>query len=284
MIKINRFFIPYIVVIILIGFGYDFLIAFFWIFLHEISHFIVATNCGIEDIKLNIIPMGTYIESQRFDEAKPREDMIISLAGPIFNIAMSIILYQLNKYIPMEIFKKSFDANLILGIFNMLPAFPLDGARILRAILSRKTMYKRANKITVRCSLVTGVTLLGCFIFLWIFNRFNISLGLIALLIIVISFREKERIVYIIMGDIIRKKNRFMKDSYIENKSISVYYKKDLITLLGLVDKNKYNLFTILDDDMKIIDTINEHEVLEGLKSYGNLTIEEFTKMKKLWD
>ena len=85
---------------------------------------------------------------------------------------------------------------------------------------------------------------------------------------------------YIIMGDIIRKKRRFLKDSYIENKTISVYYKKDLITVLGLVDKNKYNLFTLLDEEMKVIDILTEYEVLEGLKLYGNISIEEFIKIR----
>lgn len=280
MVKINKLFIPYVIILIFAGFGYSFLVAFFWIVLHETAHIIVARYLGIDNIKMHFIPMGTYIESKMFDETKPKEDIIISLAGPLTNIIMAAFLYEIYKYFPSNIIKVSFDTNLVFGIFNLMPAFPLDGARILRAVLSRKIMYKRANKITVKCSLITGFLLLGYFIFLLILGEVNLSIGLIAFLIIAISYKERERIMYIIMGDIIRKKRRFLKDSYIENKTISVYYKKDLITVLGLVDKNKYNLFTLLDEEMKVVDILTEYDVLEGLKLYGNITIEEFLKIR----
>lgn len=280
MVKINKFFIPYVIMLIFAGFGYSFFLAFFWIVLHETAHIIAARCLGIDNIKMHFIPMGTYIESKMFDETKPKEDIIISFAGPLANLIMAILLYNIYKVFPSNIVKTSFDANLVLGVFNLIPAFPLDGARILRAVLSRKIMYKRANKITVNCSLVTGFLLLGYFVFLLSLGKVNLSLGLVAVLIIAISYKERERIMYIIMGDIIRKKRRFLKDSYIENKTISVYYKKDLITVLGLVDKNKYNLFTLLDEEMKVVDIVTEYEILEGLKLYGNISIEEFLKIR----
>lgn len=280
MVKINKFFIPYVIMLIFAGFGYSFFVAFFWIVLHETSHIIAARCLGIDNIKMHFIPMGTYIESKMFDETKPKEDIIISFAGPLVNIIMAILLYKVYTVFPSDIVKTSFNTNLVLGVFNLIPAFPLDGARILRAVLSRKIMYKRANKITVNCSLVAGFLLLGYFIFLLSLGKVNLSLGLIAVLIITISYKERERIMYIIMGDIIRKKRRFLKDNYIENKTISVYYKKDLITVLGLVDKNKYNLFTLLDEEMKVIDVVTEYEILEGLKLYGNISIEEFLKIR----
>ena len=80
------------------------------------------------------------------------------------------------------------------------------------------------------------------------------------------------------MGDIIKKKYKFKKRGYIENKSISVFYKKDLISVLSIVEKNKYNIFFILDDEMKVMDIIYEEEIIEALKLYGNITLEELMK------
>ena len=171
MVKINKFFIPYVIMLIFAGFGYSFFVAFFWIVLHETAHIIAARTLGIDNIKMHFIPMGTYIESKMFDETKPKEDIIISLAGPLVNLIMAALLYEIYKYFPVNIIKVSFDTNIVFGIFNLMPAFPLDGARILRAILSRKIMYKRANKITVKCSLVTGFLLLSYFIFLLILGK-----------------------------------------------------------------------------------------------------------------
>ena len=78
------------------------------------------------------------------------------------------------------------------------------------------------------------------------------------------------------MGDIIKKKYNFIRKGYIENKSISIYYKSDLISILSIVDKNRYNMFTILDKDMRVIDLIYEEELIEGLKVYGNISVEKF--------
>lgn len=109
MVKINKLFIPYVIILIFAGFGYSFLVAFFWIVLHETAHIIVARYLGIDNIKMHFIPMGTYIESKMFDETKPKEDIIISLAGPLTNIIMAAFLYNVYKYFPSNIIKVSFE-------------------------------------------------------------------------------------------------------------------------------------------------------------------------------
>ena len=85
---------------------------------------------------------------------------------------------------------------------------------------------------------------------------------------------------YITMGNIVKKRRKLLKDNYIENKNISVYYKQGLVNVLALVDRNKFNTFYILDDDMKLIYILYEDELIEALKSYGNMTVEEYIKGK----
>jgi stage IV sporulation protein FB len=83
------------------------------------------------------------------------------------------------------------------------------------------------------------------------------------------------------MGDMIKKIRKLKKHNYIENKSISVYYKKGLVNVLSLVDKNKFNSFYILNDDMELISIIHEDELIKALKDYGNITLEEYVQLKK---
>ena len=118
------------------------------------------------------------------------------------------------------------------------------------------------------------------FIISYIYGVVNFSILLMAILILYISHKEKERVVYIIMGDIVKKKSKFLKRSYIENKSISVYYKKDLLYLMNIMDKNKNNIFTVLDDNMEFKEVIFEQEIVEALKVYGNISIEEYINIK----
>jgi stage IV sporulation protein FB len=86
------------------------------------------------------------------------------------------------------------------------------------------------------------------------------------------------------MGYIIKKKYRFIKQGYIENKSISIFCKKDLLSVLGIIDKNKYNLFTVLDENMSVLEILYEEEIIEAIKTYGNISLSEYIDIKKLKD
>ncbi|MCS4454328.1 hypothetical protein JQ038_02105 [Clostridium botulinum] len=110
------------------------------------------------------------------------------------------------------------------------------------------------------------------------YNNFN--LGIISLFITGFSLKEKERVAYIIMRHIVKKRCKFIKRGYIENQNVSVHYNNTLLQTLSLIDKNKYYIFAVLDDNMKILDTLYENEILEALKNYGNIKIGEFINIK----
>lgn len=276
MIKISKFFIPYLIFLVILGFKGQVIISFAIVFLHEIVHYIAARFLGFSGFDVKFLPIGTVLQLKDLDEATPKQDLIISISGPLFNLISALlcfIVYIFYKNVWIDYLILS---NLALGIFNLIPAFPLDGGRILRDILSMKMLYRKANEITLKISIIIG-TILMLFYFVIFFKGIkNITLGLIALFIITISLKEKERVAYLIMGDIVKKKCRFLKRGYIENKSISIHYKKDLLTAIGLVDKNRHCIFLVLDDEMRVIDMFYEEELIKGLREYGNISLIEF--------
>lgn len=280
MIKLNKFFIPYIFLLIVIGFRGEILISFILVILHEIVHYLTAVAFGFSGFDIKILPIGAVLRLKDLDEATPLEDLIISLSGPLFNLLLATILYYISTIYPSDKINFLIKSNLSLGIFNLIPAFPLDGGRVLRDCLSMKIIYRRANEITVKVSMVLGYCILAAFLVSIALGSPEYNFAVIGIFVLVSSYKERERIVYIIMSDIIRKKNRFINTKYMENKNISVYYKGELINLLSIMDKNKYNIFTVLDEDMKVMDVIYEEEIVQGLKTYGNITIAEFIKYR----
>lgn len=279
MIRVNKYFIPYVIFLIIVGYKGNLIYAFFIVIIHEAVHYLTAKHYNFSGFDIELIAFGASIKFKELDDASPKEDLIISLSGPLSNFVLAAILYYINTIVHYDEIYMLFAGNIAIGVFNLIPAFPLDGGRILRDILYFKFSYKKANRIMINISTVIGAFLMFFYIVLFLkgFNNFNI--GIIGLFIIISSFKEKERISYIIMGDIIKKKYKFINKGYIESKNICVYYKKDLLTVMGLFDKNKYNMFTVLDNEMKVVDIVYEEDVIDGLKLHGNITLEEFMKI-----
>ena len=282
MIRISKLFVPYIILLMILGFKGELIIAFVFVFIHELVHYLTARILGFSGFDIEILPIGAVLKVKDLEEASPKEDLIISVSGPLLNLLLAVIFYVLFTVFNRSSLYLIYNSNLALGIFNLIPAFPLDGGRVLRDILSIKTIYRKANEISIRVSIVLGSVFMFLYFVSVFDNKSNFNLGLISIFILISSIKEKERIVYLIMGYIIKKKYRFIKRGYIENKSISIFCEKDLLSVLGIIDKNKYNLFTILDEDMKVLDILYEEEIIEAIKTYGNISLSEYIDVKKL--
>lgn len=281
MIKINKYSIPYIIILILLGFKGNFILAFILAMLHEFIHYVAAVLLGFEGFNIEILPIGTVLNLENFEYASLKQDFIISISAPLFNILMGIFFCLIKIKIDNYFIDYMIKANFSLGFFNLIPAFPLDGGRVLKDVLLKRRIYKTATNTMILISIIIGFIMMSIYIFLFINGEGkNINVGIISGFIIISSLKEKERIPYIIMGDLVKKKNKFFKNGYIENVGISVYYKTELIKALSMVVKNKYNIFTVLDMDMKLMGIIYEEEILEALKKYGNITFEEFIKSR----
>ena len=256
------------------------IISFLWVTLHEFAHIVVASSFGCKFDNVYISIMGVRAELGDIDELSEKKKIILYSAGPFLNLFMAVVICFFYQYFKFEFIKNSIMVNLSLGVFNLLPAYPLDGARISEILLSKKFLYKEAKKITGIFSFVISVILFFIFCIIMLLHKVNISLFFAAMLLTYAALVEREKTMYIIMGDMIKKIRKLKKHHYIENKSISVYYKKGLVNVLTLVDKNKFNTFYVLNDDMELLGIIHEDELIKALKEYGNITLAEYMKIR----
>jgi stage IV sporulation protein FB len=256
------------------------IISFLWVILHEFAHIIVASKFGCKFNNVTISILGAKADLNDIDELNERKKLVLYLAGPFFNFFMAAVIGFFYGYFKYEFIKNSIIINLSLGAFNLLPAYPLDGARVTEILLSRRFLYKKSKKITETFSFIISGIMFIIFIIIILLHKVNISLFLAVILITYATFVEREKTMYIIMGDMVKKIRRLKKYNYIENKSISVYYKKGLVNVLTLVDKNKFNTFYVLNDDMELMGIIHEDELIRALKNYGNITLEEYMQMR----
>lgn len=128
---------------------------------HELCHSFTAKRFGVAVRGITLYPIGGVASISSYPE-KPSQELLISIAGPAFNIIFSALLfYPLYKLLGSQtLFKPSlrdwphtfayaFWVNPSLALFNLLPAFPMDGGRILRSFLAQRVSFRRATEIAV---------------------------------------------------------------------------------------------------------------------------------------
>lgn len=270
-----------LLILLVCSYNRMFIFAFIWVFLHEVTHILIALKYGCKFYNISFHIFGLNAELSDINILKDKEKIIIYSSGAAFNIAVAVFLYFLSFKYSNSFIETSINLNIGLAVFNLLPAYPLDGSRILEVILSKKILFKKAQKIISIISFIIAGLFIVIGIYIYIFlHSLNFSMLIGAIIIIYITRMEESTSMYITMGNIVKKRKKILKDNYIENKIISVYYKQGLVNVLALVDRNKFNTFYILDDDMKLVHVLHEDELIEALKIYGNMTLEEYIMEK----
>lgn len=134
------------------------LTVFLCVVLHELGHALAARRFDVPTRDITLYPIGGVARLQRIPE-EPMSEFWIAIAGPAVNLAISAVLlvYLLatGASLNMEVISFAWAdfpvtlmwVNLILFGFNLLPAFPMDGGRVLRAVLATRTTYARATEM-----------------------------------------------------------------------------------------------------------------------------------------
>ncbi len=276
--KTNKVILVQLIVFFVLGFFIDISLAFFWIIVHELAHYFIVLKLGVESEKLKVHLLGARLEINYFDELELREKLFICFAGPLFNLIIALLYFIFYRFFPLnEYIYSTIEINLVLCIFNLLPIYPLDGGKIVEALLERRFLFAKVNKILSMLSYIFGVGFILLSISaMIILNRINLTSLLAGIFILYLSYNERRKVMYIIMGDITKKRERLINKKYIDSRITSVYCEQDMINLLRLIDKNKFNIFYILDDEMNLLYILKENEVIDILKNIGNINLREY--------
>ena len=161
------------------------------VLLHELGHAFISSLYGIRTLEIMMFPIGGTARLER--PAKPGEEFWIALTGPLVNLLIAgcifTVLYVQHKTVNLFAFEQPADgnladrialSNLILAGFNLLPAFPMDGGRMLRALLSRLRNEYEATRIATWSGRMLAISM-GLYGFVYLpmlaFVAFFIYLG-----------------------------------------------------------------------------------------------------------
>lgn len=169
------------------------LAVFGCVLLHEMGHALMARCFGIPTRNITLLPIGGVASLQRMPR-QPSQELAIAVAGPLVNVVIATVLFVGLGLVPVTntlttLLTQLALVNVALVIFNMLPAFPMDGGRVLRAILATYMRYERATGIAATVGQVTAI-LFGVLGLL----SGNLILALIAAFIYFAAKGEQQRV------------------------------------------------------------------------------------------
>lgn len=171
------------------------LLVFSCVLLHELGHALAALRYGIRTRDITLMFIGGLARLERMPE-KPVQEIVVALAGPAVNIAIAAALAGVMAWRHQNwadvasmsgMLERLLGVNIVMVLFNMIPAFPMDGGRVLRALLALRLPYARATRVAT----MVGQAFALLFAVLGIFVLRNPMLLFVALFVFMAASEER---------------------------------------------------------------------------------------------
>lgn len=131
------------------------LLVFACVVLHELGHALTARRFGVATRDIVLLPIGGVARLERMP-ARPQQELLVAVAGPAVNVVIAVVLVLLMVLAGRStalaalgdgLLETLLLVNVVMVLFNMIPAFPMDGGRVLRALLGLRLSFLQATRI-----------------------------------------------------------------------------------------------------------------------------------------
>lgn len=255
------------------------LLLFASVTLHEYGHALTARRFGIGTHSILLLPIGGVANLERLPE-KPGQEIAIVVAGPLVNVVIALLLTPLalllnggsgagilalnavnaNIQSPglFNLLVFLISTNLLLALFNLLPAFPLDGGRLLRALLAYVQPYPQATQVAVAVGRLLAVLMA-------VFGIFTGAIGLllIAFFVYVGGSAELEAVS---SRAVLR---RFRAGDALTHNAVALYTSERLERATQLIMNSYQTDFPVRDLAGQFVGVLTRQRLVDGLRQFG---------------
>ncbi len=273
--EINYFTIVLFVIGHLFGFFNQLVIVYTITAIHECAHIYAAKRCGVEIKSVEILPFGITMRVTDNVIKDTSHEAKIALAGPVANFLTAYFAYGFYMGLQRNYIIAS---SLVMGIFNLLPALPLDGGRIMRSIFVKKYGCIRATSVCVCVTRVVAFVIFVFGLYALYLTDFNFSFLLIGCFLGANITEERKNANAVIMKDILYSRKKLQQTG--RSEIIVVEENKSASGILKKLSYDKYCIIHVIDENMKNCAVITETQLIEAMAVYGmNVNVKKIVEM-----
>ncbi len=273
--RLNPLFLVVLLVFIFLGLFYQSLVVLAMVLIHEAAHLLFAHTHGMRIREVELLPFGGVVRMGTELELNPVVEFRVALVGPLVSLVLAGFFGGLFQHGGpyREVYSFLFQVNLTLGLFNLLPALPLDGGRMLRAHLKSKMGFYQASSLVALLTriialLMVAVTLYGLYL-----GRGNITLLMVAFFVYYTASVEHRELPTLLLQYLLRQGKNFKERGYARAAVLVAWEDLSLNEVLQLFIPQKYHLVLVIDQEQRLKGLLLEVQIVEHLLEGRDHTI-----------
>jgi Zn-dependent protease len=242
------------------------ILVFLCVTLHEFGHILTARRFGIRTPEVILSPIGGIANMEKMPE-KPGQELLVAIAGPLVNVVIALLLIvgfhigteQLAniKFETATLAERLALVNVTLVLFNLVPAFPMDGGRVLRAVLAMNMEPAKATSLAARI----GQSFAFLFVLLGLF--YNPILMLVGIFIYFAAASEEQA------ASFTRFASKLKVKDAMEPSSVTLPPDSPLSRAIDMLLATPQRDFPVIDETGRAVGILDREAMLVGLRTHG---------------
>jgi len=274
-VRLNLFSLPMMAVAFWVGEGERLAVMAGSILIHEMMHVAAARILHVRVYELELTPAGGAARMENLWRLRPGQMAAVALAGPAANLLIIIMAAALCWWdaVDARMGAMVIEQNLIILLFNMLPALPMDGGRILCGILSRRMSAAGAARTGMKISIILAAILAALSVYGLANGRLNITLPMAAVFLATSAGRERRQAEFAMIESLTSRRAELEAEGVLPMRWLAVHQDLPVREAAVRMKPRYMHLIAVCDDSLRVMKVIGEAELTEALLAEDGIKI-----------
>ncbi len=234
---------------------------------HELAHVGAAFAVGLSVRELSVMPFGASMTLDTPPDGAPGAEAVVALAGPAANLLIAMAAVFLHRFFPFAegLLRDIVRLSLSFCAFNLLPALPLDGGRVLRAVLTHRLTAAGATRVVLAAGRALGAVLLGMFVYGAVYGVVNATFLSAAGMMLLGSAREAKGSPAALVRGASDKRSLLARRGVLPVRYLAASSGTPTRQVLRHLQPRAYHVVTVLDEHMRPCGVLQEGELMDAL-------------------